>query len=207
MLNVDHGHIAGSLLVDFTEGLAALRQGVADLRNDVLYPRLSPWCLRAAQDALAKTVDDAYVETRKGQAMHGGFITEPAGEKAPVLSADGVDADGIEFAGMEPGTWTVFPDGHDVKFAELRRPIPTRISSAARSPNWPLLRPAPEHIDLDFKNLNDRQYRALMLENERYFGVVQHHMLVPRTLTKITSPTRTAPALAACSTPSTRRWN
>ncbi|MGO8083494.1 terminase gpA endonuclease subunit [Rhizobium leguminosarum] len=41
MLNVDHGDIAGSLLVDFSEGLAALRMGVGELRDDALQPR--PW--------------------------------------------------------------------------------------------------------------------------------------------------------------------
>jgi len=41
MLNVDHGHIAGSLPIDFTESLAALRQAIGDLRDNVLQP--PPW--------------------------------------------------------------------------------------------------------------------------------------------------------------------
>ncbi|MGN8152524.1 phage portal protein [Agrobacterium sp. 22094] len=138
--------------------------------------------LRKAQSV--KTVDDAYVETRKGQAMHGGFIVKPPGEEAPVLSADGVDSDGIEFAGMEPGTWTVLPDGHDVRFATPPQTDPNyrdfkRSGISELAVAFGL---APEHIDLDFKDLNDRQYRALMLENERYFSVLQHHMLVPQGL-------------------------
>ncbi|MGO8083492.1 phage portal protein [Rhizobium leguminosarum] len=141
--------------------------------------------LRKAQSA--KTVDDAYVETRKGQAVWGGFITKPQGEEAPVLTADGVDHDGIEFAGMDPGTWTVLPDGHDVKFAELPPTDPNykdfkRGATAELAVSFGL---APEHIDLDFRDINDRQYRALMLENERYFGVLQNHMLRPQGLDPI----------------------
>lgn len=41
MLNADHGLIAGSLPIDFTPGIAALREGIAALRDDALQP--APW--------------------------------------------------------------------------------------------------------------------------------------------------------------------
>ncbi|NKL63305.1 phage portal protein [Rhizobium leguminosarum] len=162
------------------------RVPAADVLHIYMPDRLSdtrgyPWGASALNKAESvKSVDEAYVETRRGQAMHGGFITKPAGEEAPVLSTDGIEADGIEFAGMEPGTWTVLPDGHSVEFANPPQADPNyrdfkRSGIAELAVAFGL---APEHIDLDFRDLNDRQYRGLMLEVQRYLEVVQYHMIV-----------------------------
>lgn len=38
MLNIDHGQIAGSLTIDFSQSILALKSGVAELRDDTLQP-------------------------------------------------------------------------------------------------------------------------------------------------------------------------
>lgn len=130
-----------------------------------------PWIAPALNKADSlKTYDEAELERKKGQAMHGGFITPPLGENGkPTLGVDGVDNNGLDFGGMTPGTWTVMDPGYEVEFSQPQ----------GTDQNYPLYRRegmtevavcfglSVEHITLNFEKLNDRQWRANNLEVTR----------------------------------------
>ncbi len=130
-----------------------------------------PWGAPALNKAESlKTYDEAELERKKGQAMHGGFIKPPLGENGkPTLGVDGVDNNGLDFAGMTPGTWTVMDPGYDVEFSQPQ----------GNDQNYPVFRRegmtevavcfglSVEHITLNFEKLNDRQWRANNLEVTR----------------------------------------
>ncbi|MBB4064040.1 phage portal protein [Gellertiella hungarica] len=130
-----------------------------------------PWGAPALNKAESlKTYDEAEVERKKGQAMHGGFITPPVGEDGKaVMSVDGQDAAGIDFHGMSPGTWTITPAGYQITLSQPQ----------GNDANYPLFRRegmtevavsfglSVEHVTLNFEKLNDRQWRANNLEVTR----------------------------------------
>ncbi len=130
-----------------------------------------PWIAPALNKAESlKTYDEAELERKKGQAMHGGFITPPLGENGkPTLGVDGVDNNGLDFAGMTPGTWTVTDPGYEITFSQPQ----------GNDQNYPAFRRegmtevavcfglSVEHITLNFEKLNDRQWRANNLEVTR----------------------------------------
>ncbi|MBX5111970.1 phage portal protein [Rhizobium lentis] len=130
-----------------------------------------PWIAPALNKAESlKTYDEAELERKKGQAMHGGFITPPVGENGKAtLSVDGVDNNGAIFAGMTPGTWTITdpgteitlsqPQGNDVNYPLFRREGMTEVAICYGL--------SVEHITLNFEKLNDRQWRANNLEITR----------------------------------------
>lgn len=127
-----------------------------------------------------KTFDDAHLEAKKSQAMNVGFVTKPRDEEAPTFNPDGVDADGTEYIGYEPNTLTILPEGHDVKFS-APTPVDPNYGSYKREVLSELAVAfglAVEHITLNFEKVNDRQYRAIMLECTRYFESLQYHMIV-----------------------------
>ena len=65
--------------------------------------------------------DDAELVRKKGAAMFGGYITEPAGGIDPTLAfgkSDSTDSQNREIVPMEPGTFPVLPPGMDVRFSE-----------------------------------------------------------------------------------------
>ena len=65
--------------------------------------------------------DDAELVRKKGAAMFGGYITEPAGGIDPTLAfgkSDSTDSQNREIVPIEPGTFPVLPPGMDVKFSE-----------------------------------------------------------------------------------------
>lgn len=130
-----------------------------------------PWIAPALNKAESlKTYDEAELERKKGQAMHGGFITPPLGENGKAtLGVDGVDNNGLDFAGMTPGTWTVMEPGYEVEFSQPQ----------SNDQNYPVFRRegmtevaicyglSVEHVTLNFEKLNDRQWRANNLEITR----------------------------------------
>jgi lambda family phage portal protein len=127
-----------------------------------------------------KTYDEAELERKKGQAMHGGFIKPPLGENGkPTLGVDGVDNNGLDFAGMTPGTWTVMDPGYEVEFSQPQ----------GNDQNYPVYRRegmtevavcfglSVEHVTLNFEKLNDRQWRANNLEVTRAIEANQELMI------------------------------
>lgn len=146
--------------------------------------RGTPWGGPALNKAEGlKTYDEAELEKQKGNAMHGGWITPPLGEDGKAtLGVDGVDGDGIEFAGMTPGTWTVTPPGYEIEFAnppvvDQNYPIYRREGMVEVAVSFGL---SVEHATLNFEKLNDRQWRANNLEVTRGLESVQYHVLVPK---------------------------
>ncbi|WP_192886383.1 phage portal protein [Agrobacterium sp. LAD9] len=127
-----------------------------------------------------KTFSDAHLESKKSQSMNVAFVTTPGVEEDPAFTPDGVGDDGVGYIGYEPNTLTVLPAGHDIKFS----------SPSAVDPNFGAYKRetlseiavafglAVEHVTLNFDKLGDRQYRAVMLECQRYFESLQYHMMV-----------------------------
>jgi len=65
--------------------------------------------------------DDAELVRKKGAAMFGGFITEPAGNVTPTNpfgGTDETDSNNRDIVPIEPGTYPVLPPGMDVRFSE-----------------------------------------------------------------------------------------
>lgn len=130
-----------------------------------------------------KTYDEAELEKHKGNSMHGGFITPPLGEDGKAtLGVDGVDGDGIEFAGMSPGTWTITPPGYEIEFAnppvvDQNYPLFRREGMSEVSVAFGL---SVEHATLNFEKLNDRQWRANNLEVTRGLEHTQNNIIIPR---------------------------
>jgi len=65
--------------------------------------------------------DDAELVRKKGAAMFGGFITEPAGgadNTLPFGGTESTDSKDREIVPLEPGTFPVLPPGMEVKFSE-----------------------------------------------------------------------------------------
>ncbi|RVG70898.1 phage portal protein [Sinorhizobium meliloti] len=136
-----------------------------------------PWGSPALNKAESlKTYDQAELARKEGQAMHGGFIKPPLGENAKAtLGVDGVDNNGVEFAGMTPGTWTIMEPGYEVEFSQPQ----------GNDQNYPIFRRegmtevavcfglSVEHITLNFEKLNDRQWRANNLEVTRAIEAIQ----------------------------------
>lgn len=127
-----------------------------------------------------RTYDDLEIARKNTQ-------TGPAGVyKKPRLSTDErdfeteIDENGNEFHAVEAGTMVVVPEDWDVEF----------MAPVATDANYGVFRReglsglavamglAVEHISLNFEKLNDRTYRAVMLEVTRYLESIQHHMMV-----------------------------
>lgn len=145
--------------------------------------RGKPWGTSALNKTEGlKTYDDAELERKKGNAMHGGFIRPPAGEDGKAtLGVEGQDDRGIDFAGMEPGTWTITPPGYEVDFAnppgnDQNYPIYRREGMSEVSVAFGL---SVEHVTLNFEKLNDRQWRANNLEVSRGIESIQNHVIIP----------------------------
>lgn len=117
------------------------------------------------------------LERKKGQAAHLGIIKKPrlAGDE-PDEDDEGIDAP----PPLVPNTNMVIPDDYEFEFVQ---PSTTdsnygpyrRENLSAVAVSFGL---AVEHITLNFQYLNDRQYRAAMLEVQRYLESLQYHMLV-----------------------------
>lgn len=127
-----------------------------------------------------RTYDDAELERKIGQSSHGGFYKKPrlAGDEDSVFDEDDEGAE--IFQAMEPGEWLQVPEGWDIEFAQpsqtdanyglFRREGLSGLSVA--------LGLAVEMVTLNFEKLNDRLYRAVMIEVQRHIESLQYHMMV-----------------------------
>lgn len=137
-----------------------------------------PWGAAGLNTSEALRSYEIYaLEQKKGQSVHLGIL------KNPRLAGDEADDDPGQIDNpppVTPGVNMVIPDGYDYEFFQ---PPPTdpnygpykRENLSAVAVSFGL---AVEHITLNFQYLNDRQYRAVMLEVQRYFESLQYHMIV-----------------------------
>lgn len=128
-----------------------------------------------------RTSDEAQVEKHILQASIQGVYTKDmnAEDGDDDLSTD-KDEEGLNFAGIEPGTMVSAPENWGVEFTPP-------VSSDA---NYGVFRRehlsglavamglAVEHITMNFEKLNDRTYRAVMLEAQRFIESIQYHLFV-----------------------------
>lgn len=118
------------------------------------------------------------LERKKGQAAYLGIL------KKPRLAGDEPEDDEDDEVGtpppIVPNTNMIIPDDYEYSFEQ---PSSTdtnygpyrRENLSAVAVSFGL---AVEHITLNFQYLNDRQYRAVMLEVQRYLESLQYHMMV-----------------------------
>lgn len=137
-----------------------------------------PWGASGINTSEAMRTYEVYeLERKKGQASHMGII------KKPRLAGDEPDDDDDEIEApppVTPGANMVIPTDYEFEFVQ---PAATdanygpykRENLSAVAVAFGL---AVEHITLNFQYLNDRQYRAAMLEVQRYFESLQYHMIV-----------------------------
>lgn len=129
-----------------------------------------------------RTSDEAQVEKQLTQAGFAGVFKKPrlaSDEPKEELGAE-TDENGKEFVPVERGSFAIVPDDYDVEFA------PQTTSDA----NYGVFRRehlsglavamglAVEHITMNFEKLNDRTYRAVMLECQRFIESIQYHLFV-----------------------------
>jgi len=128
-----------------------------------------------------RTSDEAQVEKQLTQAGFAGAFKKPrmAGDEPEEFDAE-TDENGSDFVAIERGSFAVVPEDWDVEFAPqttsdanygvFRR---EHLSGLAVSMGL-----AVEHITMNFEKLNDRTYRAVMLECLRFIESVQYHVFV-----------------------------
>ncbi len=129
-----------------------------------------------------RTSDEAQVEKQLTQAGFAGVFKKPrlsSDEPKEEMGAE-KDEDGQDFVPVERGVFAIVPDDYDVEFAP-----PTQSDA-----NYGVFRRehlsglavamglAVEHITLNFEKLNDRTYRAVMLECQRFIESIQFHLFV-----------------------------
>lgn len=142
-----------------------------------------PWASSALNIVESlRTYDEAELERKKGQSMFGGFFKKP---RLAVADDGGVgeeeDGDAPEFQPLEPNTWVQVPEDWDV---ELAQPTATDNNyEAYRRENLASLSVAMglavELVTLNFKALgNERIFRALMFEVQRYVESLQWHLFI-----------------------------
>lgn len=129
-----------------------------------------------------RTSDEAQVEKQLTQASMAGVYKKPrlsTDEPSEEFDTD-TDENGNDFVAVERGSFALVPEDWDVEFA------PQTQSDA----NYGVFRRehlsglavamglAVEHITLNFEKLNDRTYRAVMLECQRFIESIQYHLFV-----------------------------
>lgn len=143
-----------------------------------------PWGASALNTSESlRSYDIAELERKQGNANVLGILKKPRLAADDDVSVGGDDDDIIEtptMQPMEPNSVMVIPDDYDFS---LEAPTQTdnnygvfrreHLSGLAVSMGL-----AVEHITLNFQHLGDRQYRAAMLEVQRYFESLQYHMVV-----------------------------
>mgnify|MGYP001241874612 CR=1 FL=1 len=140
-----------------------------------------PWAAAALNTYESlRTYDIAELERKKGASNFGGFYRKPIDDDGTVPGAVGDAYDDVMLQPLEPNTFVELPPGYDVT---LSQPPTTdtnygpyrreNLSAAAVSVGL-----AYEHITLNFEKVNDRQYRAMMLEVGRLIESLQYHMVV-----------------------------
>jgi lambda family phage portal protein len=140
-----------------------------------------PWACAALRtyDSL-RTYDIAEVERKKGTSLFGGFFRKPIGEDQSLPGTVETEDEDVALQALEPNTFVELPPGYEVDFANppsndanypsFRR---EQLSAAAVSVGLSY-----EHVTLNFEKVNDRQYRAMMLEIGRMIESLQYLMVV-----------------------------
>ncbi|MCJ9720789.1 phage portal protein [Agrobacterium sp. SHOUNA12C] len=138
-----------------------------------------PWAISAINTVeRLRTYDEAELERKIGQSTYGGFFKKPrlAGDENDPLT----QRPDQEFLPLEPNTWLQLPEDWDVEL----------VTPPAGDANYPDFRReglsglavaigfAVEMINLNFDKVNDRIYRAMMLEVTRKIESLQYHMMV-----------------------------
>jgi len=123
--------------------------------------------------------DIAEIRRKQGGAMFGGFYKRPANADE---GFNGTAANGapVDFQALEPGAFIEVPEGYDVVLSQPQQ----------NDPNYPLFRReglsalavcfhlCVEQVNMQFDKLNDRTYRAVMLEVQRGIESIQYHVFV-----------------------------
>lgn len=148
--------------------------------------RGEPWLSRALitlKDLNEFT--EAQLVKQKVSALFGGFITTPGGDDdnevvsgiAPQIHPDD---EGVAIDPIEPGSWSVLPEGFDVKFAN-----PPDAGSGFESFLQTNLRAIAASVGItysqltgDFNGVNDRIIRASLLEFKRRARMWQNQMII-----------------------------
>ncbi|MBY5684834.1 phage portal protein [Rhizobium leguminosarum] len=138
-----------------------------------------PWAISAINTVeRLRTYDEAELERKIGQSTFGGFFKKPrlsGDEKNPLVGDNQPD----QIPGLDPNSWLQLPEDWDVEL----------VSPAANDANYPSYRReglsglavaigfSVEMINLNFDKINDRIYRAMMLEVTRKIESLQYHMM------------------------------
>jgi len=140
-----------------------------------------PWAISALNTVeRLRTYDEAELERKIGQSTFGGFFKKPrlAGDEQrnPLVGSETTE----QIPGLDPNSWLQLPEDWDVEL----------VSPSATDANYPSFRReglsglavaigfAVEMITLNFDKINDRIYRAMMLEVTRKIESLQYHMMV-----------------------------
>ncbi|MGQ5718857.1 phage portal protein [Pseudochrobactrum asaccharolyticum] len=129
-----------------------------------------------------RTSDEAQVEKQLAQAGIAGVFKKPrlASDEPREEFDTETDEGGRNFVAVENGSMAVVPEDWDVEFAPQSQSDANygtfrreHLSGLAVAMGL-----AVEHITLNFEKLNDRTYRAVMLECQRFIESIQYHLFV-----------------------------
>jgi lambda family phage portal protein len=126
------------------------------------------------------------LEKKDHQAKFTVFYKKPIDEEKGFNGNNEYDGD-LEFQTVRPGGAVEVPEGYDVTFPQQ----PSTDSNYGDFQRFNMtevavcLGLAVEHITLNFEKVNDRVYRAIMLEVGRFIESIQYHMIVQQFCTKV----------------------
>ncbi|MBY5873731.1 phage portal protein [Rhizobium leguminosarum] len=126
-----------------------------------------------------RVYDIAEIRRKQGGAMYGGFYKRPANDDQG-FTGNAKNGELVNFQALEPGMFLEVPEGWDVELSQPQQ----------NDPNYPLFRReglsalavcfhlCVEQVSMQFDKLNDRTYRAVMLEVQRGIESIQYHVFV-----------------------------
>ncbi|MDH0123292.1 phage portal protein [Brucella intermedia] len=170
------------------QSLVPKRVSAEDVLHIYMPERLSdsrgyPWGASALNiTERIRTSDEAQIEKQLTQAGFAGVFKKPrlSSDEPKDELATQKDDDDQDFVPVERGTFAIVPDDYDVEFAPQTQSDANygvfrreHLSGLAVAMGF-----AVEHISLNFEKLNDRTYRAVMLECQRYIESIQYHVFV-----------------------------
>lgn len=145
--------------------------------------RGEPWLTRALVklNDLDK-YDDAQLVRQQIAALFTGFVTDEtadAEDVAETFDAEAIDG-GVALASLEPGTVQVLPPGKTMEWSAPPSPgdsyeVFMREQKRGVAVSLGILY---EQLTGDYKNVNDRTFRAAVNEFRRRCAMWQHHMVV-----------------------------
>lgn len=149
--------------------------------------RGAPWgaAVLATVETL-RSYNASELEKKDHQAKFTVFYKKPLDEEKGFDGANEYDGD-LEFQTVRPGGAVEVPEGYDVSFPQ-QPATDTNYEGFNRfnmSEVAVCLGLAVEHITLNFEKVNDRQYRAIMLEVGRFIESIQFHMDVQQFCVKV----------------------